>query len=412
MIARYRVAIAFCAPLAIAFAFLGWRILALGLADHWALTAPSRALAWRPQHPDALNQAAEEQFAAKHYVPAQRLARLGVAAYPLDGTGYRVLAEIADRAGDTQRAWQLFRIASIRSPRDLTTHAKLAEYALKAGDVYEGLHQYDLIMRLEPATQRNLLPRIAKLAEFPEVDPVLVRILTQRPPWRSEFLSTLAEQARDSAAVARIFSALQSQDSTSLRAQERQSWIDRKIRDHDWMSAYVDWVSTLPVSQRSALGNLFDGSFNFPPTGTGFGWRISPVAGVDVRTVALSSSNALMLEFAGMRTPSAGIEQLLVLSPGRYVLRGRAQANELATERGLQWVMMCAEGQQTIGVSPLLVGSQPWHAFAVPFEVPADRCGGQRLQLQVGAPYMIGGRAGYAELSVDRIPESAGSPSK
>ena len=403
---RHVAAIAVCFPLAVGFVFLAWRIFTLGLADYWAIAVPARALVWRSQQPDALNQAAEEQLAAKNYVPAQRLARSAIAAYPLDGTGYRVLAEIADRAGDRKRALQLWRITSTRSPRDLTTHGKLAEYALKAGNVDEALHQFDLIMRLKPAIEHDLLPRIVKLAEFPEADPALVRILAKRTPWRSQFLSTLAGHAHDSAAVSRIFGALQ--DSTSLSAEERQYWIDRQINDHDWTSAYVDWVSTLPVAERSALGNLFDGHFKFPASGTGFGWRISPVAGVDVRTVALSSENALMVEFAGMRTPSAGIEQLIVLSPGHYVLRGRAQANGLDTERGLQWILTCAEGQQIIMTSPLLVGSQPWREFATPFEVPGDRCGGQWLRLQVGAPYMIGGRAGYANLSVDRETEAAG----
>ena len=408
---RYVAAFAVCVPLAIGCAFLAWRIFTLGAADHWAIAAPARALSWRSNAPDALDQAAEDQFAAGHLLPAQRLAKLAIAAYPLDGTGYRVLARIADRTGDGRRALQLFRIAAIRSSRDASVHATLADDALKAGDIDAALRQFDLLMQLAPSTQPDVLPRLVALAESPAVDPALIRMLAKQPPWRGQFLWTLAGQGRDPATVARIFRALQAAGSTALSVQERQYWIGRQIGDHDWSSAHAQWASTVPVAQRSALGNLFDGNFEFAADGNGFGWRITPVAGAEVRTAALpagGTGNALTIEFTGMRTPATGIAQLLALTPGHYLLHGRAQAIDLDSERGLQWALLCAEGQQqTLMTTPALTGNQPWRAFATPFEVPEQQCGGQWLRLEVAPPYRIGGRAAYANLGVDRIPAAA-----
>ena len=42
-------------------AFIAWRVLSLGMADHYAVTDPERALAWRGDHPEARLQAARRQ---------------------------------------------------------------------------------------------------------------------------------------------------------------------------------------------------------------------------------------------------------------------------------------------------------------------------------------------------------------
>ena len=42
-------------------AFVAWRVLTLGLADHWAESDPARALRWRGDHPEALIRLAERE---------------------------------------------------------------------------------------------------------------------------------------------------------------------------------------------------------------------------------------------------------------------------------------------------------------------------------------------------------------
>jgi len=381
-----------------------WRILTLGLSDLWAVSSPDRALHWRPDHPVALRHAAEDRFNARDYAAANMLARRGIQAYPLDGRNYRVLASIEDARGDVARALPLFRIAAERSPRDLPTRQKLAEYALKSGDVDQAVFQLDLIMRLNVTLWPDLLPRMVRLAEFPTTESAFVRALGQRPNWRAQFLMTLAQKAQAADAVDRLYRRL---DSTSK--EELTAWIDRLMRDRNWEQAYIAWVSSLPESQHAALGNVFDGDFAFPPSDGGFGWQMPRAPGADVQTVESTNAGAgkiLAIEFYSAGMTFRHVSQLMVLGPGRYVFRGKAQADRLDTGRGLQWVLTCAEGQQQIlASSPLLVGTQPWRDFAVPFEVPAGLCGGQWLRLQMGAPDRISGHAAYAALSVQRAPD-------
>jgi Tfp pilus assembly protein PilF len=393
-----------------------WRILTLGLADLWAESAPDRALYWRPDHPDALREGAEERLDAHEYAAANTLAKRSIQAYPLDGRNYRDLGLIADLHSDTLHAATLFQIAAKRSPRDLLTHQMLAEYALKSGDLDQALVQFDLILRLDWTLWPDLLPRMVKLAEFPVAESAFAHALELQPHWRTQFLQTLASQAHDPDAVDRLYRSLDSTSDAALSAEEMAAWIDRQIRDRNWQQAYSTWASSLPLSQRVALGNLFDGDFAFPPSGGGFGWQISPVVGADVRTTALAKAGAgktLTIDFDGTQITFRNVSQLLVLSPGHYVLHGKAQADALDTGRGLQWVLTCAEGQQQVlASSPLLVGTQPWQGFAVAFEVPANQCGGQWLRLQMGAPDRISGHAAYAALSVERVADAGQSDNR
>jgi tetratricopeptide (TPR) repeat protein len=390
---------------------ISWRAVTLGLADLWAVSSPDRALFWRPEHPGALRHAAEDRFNSRDYAAANVLARRGIEAYALDGRNYRVVASIADARGDEAHALPLFRIAAERSPRDLQARQKLAEYALKSGDADEAIRQLDLIMRLDVKLWPDLLLRMVRLAEFPTTEPAFVHALTQRPNWRAQFLVTLALKAQDAGAVDRIYRRL---DSTSK--EEMTAWIDRLIRDRDWEQAYMAWVSSLPVSQHAALGNVFDGDFAFPPSDGGFGWQMPPAPGADVQTVGSANAGAgksLSVDFYSANMTFRHVSQLLVLGPGRYVLRGKAKSDGLDTGRGLQWVLACAEGQQQVlASSPLLVGTQPWRDFEMPFEVPAGLCGGQLLRLQMGAPDRISGHAGYSSLSVERVGDSAKSDGK
>jgi tetratricopeptide (TPR) repeat protein len=393
-------------PMLLIAILLGWCVIALGMADLWADGAPELAISWRSDHTNALEQAADAAFDNGNIVRAEWLARRGIAAYPLDGRNYRVLASVADARDDKPSALHLLAIALARSPRDLRSHMKLAEYALKAGDIDGALRQLDPILRIEPEEEAELFPRMARLTEAPMTSAAFVRVLSQRPPWRGRFLQTLAASERDPAAVARLYRALRTTNPQSLSESEVGYWVTRQINDHDWASARAAWVSSLATAQRRALGNVFDGSFAFPASGSGFGWRMPPVPGVDVKIVASPASaagNALTIDFAGMSVTSTGVQQLLALTPGTYVLRGNAQASALATGRGLQWTLVCADGPQlTLGTSPLLIGTQHWTDFEVGFEVPPARCGGQWLRLQLGAPDRISGRAAYSGLRVDR----------
>lgn len=391
-------------------AWLAWRAVTIGMADHYAVSDPARALAWRSDQPEALFLRAE-QLAAD---PAQAEAAAGFArralqVNPLDGRPYRVLALLAVQRGDRAEAARLFRIAAARAPRDLLSQAWLLEFHLAEGNLPAVMQNLDLMLRVQPALFTRMEPLLLSLVASPEAHAPLAERLATLPPWRARLLMLASNQAEDVDAVAPLFDQLR-QSPGGLAPAELAAWIERLGREDRWGQAYLVWVSQLPPERLATLGNVFNGGFEWEPGQGGFDWRLARVAGARMDRVATDGAEgrlALRVAFEDRRVPFSHLSQLLALPPGRYVLAGRARPDQLRTERGLVWTISCAAGGAPLGETQPLLGNGPWRAFEAAFEVPAQGCGGQRLVLRlparIPAEQRIGGRAWFDAIKVTRV---------
>jgi hypothetical protein len=138
------------------------------------------------------------------------------------------------------------------------------------------------------------------------------------------------------------------------------------------------------------VGFVFNGSFEYPPTGVGFDWRPDRAAERESGHVAEfvpsregSGQRALRVAYNGKRQVAPAVSQLLAVPPGHYRLTGRARIDRVSGPRGLQWVLRCASDDQggVLGASDRFVGSSEWGPFSFDVEIPA-RCAGQVLQLE------------------------------
>ena len=397
--------------------FTAWRALSLGLADHYAQSNPGRALWWRPDHPSALLQMAHE-LAARNPGRARQLAEAALAADPREGRANRILGQIAERAGDMPSSIRLHETASKLAPRDLPSHVWLERHYLATGKIDLALEQIDLMLRIEPETQPRQFAIMLAMAELPAAQSALARLLSRRPPWRAGFVSYLSREATDSRAVAPLVSKLRAQPG-GLQDSELAEWIERLSRDHRWGEGYLVWVGSLTPAQQLQLDNVFNGGFEQEPSNNGFDWRFQHVSGASIERLPDGGANgnlALRVSFEDRRIPFNHVQQLLALAPGRYRLAGRARAEGLRSERGLVWRVICAsDGRQIASTDPLM-GHSPWRKFETDFEVPAQNCGGQWLQLavpaRIPAEQRIGGRAWFDEVRIVRQKKCSGSKAK
>ena len=147
--------------------FAAWRIASLAIADFYADTDPARALQWWPGHPDALLMLAEKNVAGRKFDAAEALAKRALAANPLDGRAYRVLADVASARGDRERQQALIALAVQHAPRDIAARAWAAQIALERGDAAAAVAHYDRILRVAPRAQAEVFPVLAGLAATP-----------------------------------------------------------------------------------------------------------------------------------------------------------------------------------------------------------------------------------------------------
>lgn len=384
-----------------------WRVLSLGMADHFARSDPQRALGWRSDHPVALVGAAE-RLVDGDPARAAALARAALAANPLEGRAYRVLGQLAEKRGEQAEAVRLQEIATTRSPRDLRTHAWLQRHYLLSGELSKALRHADLTLRVQPQAGDLQYPVLQILAATPRAQAGLAQLLGRQPPWREGFISHLCRNAPDSDAIAGFMTRLRLGPG-GLADSELSAWVDRLTRDGRWDQAYLNWVLALPADKRDQLDNVFNGGFEREPSNSGFDWRFGRVPGAYIERLPTSGASgdfALRISFEERRVPFDHVRQLLALPPGRYRLSGRARPEGLRSERGLVWSVQCADDSKQVAASDPITGQSPWKTFSVPFEVPAGRCGGQWLRLgvpaRIRAEQRIGGRAWFDDLRIIR----------
>lgn len=391
-------------------AFLAWRVLSLGLADHYAETHPERALAWRSDHPEALFRAAEA--AARDPARADQAAdyaRRALRNNPLDGRPYRVLAQLALAEGNRERATELFTIAAHRARRDLPAHLYLLDHHLRASRVPEALEHLDLLLRLQPGLLRRFEPLVLALAATPAAHGPLADALAENPPWRGGVLRIAATRSPDVEPVMPLFDAVR-QRPGGLAPGELGPWLDRLVKEGRVGQAYLLWAANLPPERQQRLGNVFNGDFEHAPEPVGFDWRFGRVPGARIERLGgpgVGGQHALHLAFEYRRVPFNHVRQMLALPPGRYRLALRARADGLRSGPGLVWEISCLKGGAPLARTEPLRGQTPWHTVEAEFEVP-EGCAGQwlalRIPFRIEAEQQIGGRAWFDDLKIRRLP--------
>ena len=392
---------------------VGGRALTAAVADHYAVREPARALSWRSDHPEALYQQAVRLADDPAQAEATAaMARRAIRANPLDGRSYRILATLADTAGQREQAARLFRVAAARSPRDMPSQAWLLEYHLAQGDLPAAIGNMDLMLRITPGLFPSFEPLLLAMAGDPGAQAALVVHLAQSPPWRGRVMNLLATKATDANAVAPLFERLR-QSPGGLTPAEMAAWLDRLGRDGQWGRAWLLWVSQLPPDRLVGLGNLYNGSFEWEPGQGGFHWRLGRVPGARIDRLPTNGADgrlALRVAFEDRRVPFAHVRQQLALRPGRYTLSGQARPENLRSERGLVWTVNCVSGGAALGETAPLRGNGPWRTFEATVEVPAEGCPAQwlvlRLPARIPAEQRIGGYAWFDALKITRRPAS------
>ena len=363
---------------------VGWRVLSLYQADRWAGEDPARALQWRADHPLALRGLAEQQLAAGNMEDARVTARHLLRVEPLEGQGFRLLAEAAARQGDLAQARALYGIAARRSPRDVRTRAWLIEHSLVAGDYPAAMQHVDALLRTSPGQGGVLMPLLAKMAADPAFARALANTLASRPPWRGGMLATL-QQAEDPRSADQVLLALRS--AQGLSPEEFDQWIASLIHQGRWGEAYSRWVSTLQLED-GALPLIYNGQFEHLPTGRGFDWRLLRIPGVslDFQADPGAEGQAARAVFRGRPVAQVNLEQPLLLGPGRYRFTAQMRAQALRSERGLEWAITCLGQSEPLAISPSLQGTFDWRNVEMDVVVPATGCPGQWLRLRNPVP--------------------------
>ncbi len=372
--------------LSIGLIWVAWHIVADNAAQRSAYSAPEKALGWVSDNSTALDQIAEDELTSSKgdVVQAQRSAERALRLNPLDSRALFLLAFVAERKGDTEKAAALMHMAGSRTWRDLVTQLWLFNYESSHWRFADALPHADAVLRIDPSFKKEVFPVLGAFATNDMAFKALSDFLSTDPPWRSSFLTEWSPRLTQSSRLDELYSNLQDSKNPPKTA-ELKVYLDLLIKDGHFGQAYRVWQNQLPPSQRPVPGQLYNSDFEFPVDGLPFNW-IMAASGSDIKIVSTGENRrALRLEFFGASV-WLDVKQLMVLQPGTYKFSGMVKTEALQTARGLWWKAVCANNPNTtLGHTELVSAAVAWTKFEVDFRVPGDGCEAQWLQLELPA---------------------------
>ena len=355
----------------------------LSVASAFAETNPALAERFAPRLPEALASSAMAevgQAAAKGQLPPEsairRLRHLARSA-PLSPEPLLVQAAIAHREGDIARAERLLIEARDFSPRSAAARFLLADVWLSQGRIKEGLGEMAALSRLIPASSAQLAPALAQYADTPGAGSELKRMVAASPRLKQPLLAALATDPDNLGLILEI------DDGGLTRAGKPPPWqaivLNRLIARGDYDRAYNVWKHLAGYTGSRPL--LFNGDFKDLSAPAPFNWDLrSSKAGF----AETSNGRLRVLHYGRDDAPLAS--QLLLLPPGRY--RFGVGVSGSVAGGALNWRLRCLPRASRL-MQLSLAGTGPAQAG---FEVPADGCPAQQLELR-GLPLDMPGES-------------------
>jgi hypothetical protein len=347
---------------------------------------------------------------------AKYLAELALYNDPLNAHAFSILGKLALLATDEGRTEIMMQAAARRSFFESDAIFWMMQKSYQDQNYHEAIRYADILLRsLGGGARRRVMPVLAKIAEDPKGSGELMRILANDPPWRADFFSALNDNISDARTP---FSILLSLKGTTAppRDDELRSYLHFLI-DHKFFEvAYYTWLQFLPPEQLRYAGNLFNGSFEFDPSGLPFDWVLTPTAGVTIKIAPKDdekNAHALFMDFGPGRVDPPNVAQLTILPPGSYRFHGKYRV-DIDSQRGLLWRITCAGDQGTaLGEGTPVKGSQSaWTDLEFSFTVPETNCPAQYVRLVFDARWeseeFISGSVWFDDLQILR--EAAVTP--
>lgn len=365
--------------------FLAWRIIVVNVAQHLTAAGSPAALAWGPNTPQALLSEAAS-IANADTKKARSVAENAVFYNPASGSGFLMLAGLLELDGNVTLAKNAAKMAHFLAPKDADVQMPLGAFWLRRGLPIQALSHWGAAIESDAAMSNTLFPVMLQIVNTPQNRLAAAEALGSAPGWWDRFFMYALKNTTQEDTLKAIYLAR----NDKINHDQRRAYIDHLLDAGYYTDAYFVWLNGLQPGQLAALGNVYDGGFEYVLDDEGFGWRPKLSKGFMLATEPTyghGGKKALHIAFQ-QRLPSRElIRQFLMLDAGKYRFKGNSRLDNLIAGKGVRWEINCADrdGRALLLSSEHFVGTDNWNKFDMEFDVPAEKCDVQALHLQLNA---------------------------
>lgn len=363
---------------------LAWRIVAVNVAQYLALKRDVAALQWKADIPSAMRLQADAML-NNNVQAARDLALFAAWLNPADGHTFAMLALLLEQQGQLQQAKAAAEMAHLVMPRNADVQLKLGAFWAMRGEPIEAVKHWSKALEARPKLAESLFPALLGVAEIPQLRQSFAAVFKQQTPrWWGSFFNYALQNALHENTLMAIYQI----QSEQYAHEVRQAYLDHLLEKALYTDAYFIWLNGLETGELNALGNVYNGGFEYAIKDEGFGWRMVKDPAYKVAAESTyGHSGKLALHVALQEEPrlSRVLYQYLILDAGQYELRGRLRPESLSAGKGLQWQLICVNGRNQLPVSSsgYFTGSDNWQRFTMPAAVPDGNCPIQILALVI-----------------------------
>ena len=370
--------------LALLVVVFAWRIVVVNVAQYLALKRDVAALQWKADIPSAMRLQADTMLNSNTQA-ARELTLLAAWLNPADGHTFAMLALLLERQGHLKQAKAAAEMANLVMPRNADVQLKLGAFWAMRGEPIEAVKHWSMALEARPKLAESLFPAMLGVAEIPQLRDGFAGVFKGHTPrWWANFFNYALQNAVHENTLMAIY-----QIQTEQYAHDvRQAYLDHLLEKALYTDAYFIWLNGLDTGELNALGNVYNGGFEYPIKDEGFGWRMvhEPAYKVAAEST-FGHTGRLALHVALQEEPRSSrvIYQYLMLDAGQYELRGRVRPEGLNAGKGVYWQLTCMGGrnQALVSNSGYFTGSDNWQRFTMPATVPVEGCPVQTLALVI-----------------------------
>jgi tetratricopeptide (TPR) repeat protein len=388
--------------------FLCWRIVAVNTSQYFAINNDIAALQWTHNNSDAILMKAAE-LAKTDMRAARDLVQKAIWYEPVNGRTYMTLAQLWQQEGKFLLAEKSAAVANILAPRDADVQLPLGYFWIQRGLPLPAIKHWGAALEATPSLSKSLFPLMLAIGDAPELRNDIAQAIKGASKWWESFFLYTLKNATHEDTIKAIYEARG--DKTEHAA--RQAYLDHLVAKGMSTDAYFVWLNGLQSGELSALGNIYDGGFEYTVSDEGFGWRVLKSSAFKVTTEPTygnKGAKALHVSFQDTVAASLLTYQYLLLDAGSYTFRGKSRADGLSAGKGVLWSLRCLDltGSLQLAKTGYFTGTDIWQGFSIDFDVPRESCPMQQLRLEADGSVnddfsSYNGSAWFDELEIAKI---------